>query len=307
MIRRSILWLSEQRRIFRFLRSNTIARRFARRFVAGETVADATAAAQALAGQGIAATLDLLGESVQDAAASVGARDQVAQVIEQMAQDGLAVNVSVKPTQMGLSLDPDLCRQNFTVLLKRVQELDGFLRLDMEGSAYTQTTLDLFEQHLHPTFGDHVGVVIQSALRRSPDDIERLIKRRARVRLVKGAYLEPDDIAFPDKADVDRTFQQLMERLLSEGNDPAIATHDETLLKRAQSTVARDERSNDRFEFQMLYGVRRDLQSRLRASGYRVRVYIPFGTQWYPYLMRRLAERPANIAFILGNMIREGI
>jgi proline dehydrogenase len=194
-----------------------------------------------------------------------------------------------------------------TAILERAKTLGGFVRLDMEGSDYTQRTLDFFSRHLFPTYGAHCGVVIQAMLRRAEADIESLIGMKARVRLCKGAYLEPPEIAFPDKADVDRNYVRLMERLLAAGNYPGLATHDEAIISHARRLIKRDEIPENRFEFQMLYGVRRDLQDRLRRGGHRLRVYIPFGTQWYPYLMRRLAERPANIAFFLGNMIKESM
>jgi proline dehydrogenase len=177
----------------------------------------------------------------------------------------------------------------------------------MEGSAYTQRTLDFFAKRLFGMYGGHCGVVIQSALRRSESDIDDLIAMKARVRLCKGAYLEPPTVAFPDKSDVDKNYVLLMERLLLTGNYPGVATHDEAIITHARQFARRQNIGSERFEFQMLYGVRRDLQYRLRQTGYNMRVYIPFGTQWYPYLMRRLAERPANIAFILGNLVRESV
>jgi len=306
ILRRSILWLSTQQRVRRFIGRNGLARRFAARFVAGETPGSAVAAAVALAKRGITTSLDVLGESVtQAAAAEAAARDYVA-LLERMAEAGVEVNVSVKPTQMGLDLDPELCLRNFRRILDRARQVRGFVRLDMESSAYTQRTLDLFER-LHPEFGASVGVVLQAALRRSTDDVERLIAESARVRLCKGAYLEPEAVAYADKSDVDDHYGRLMERLLLAGNYSGIATHDERLIRRAQVFAGSHGIAPERFEFQMLYGVRRDLQERLRAAGWRVRVYVPFGTQWYPYLMRRLAERPANVAFILGNLIREGV
>ena len=308
MLRRSLLWLSEHQGIFNFVRRNGLARRFAARFVAGETIESAAAVAEALASQGTTATLDVLGESVHQAAAAEAACGQYLALLDRMARSpGVQVNVSIKLTQMGFDLDEELCYGNMVRILDRASALDGFVRLDMEGSHYTQRTLDFFEHRLFPVYGDRVGVVIQSALRRSTADVERLVRRKARVRLCKGAYLEPPDVAFPDKADVDRHYVELMERLLREGNYPGIATHDERIIATARKVVAREGIAPDRFEFQMLYGVRRDLQEELRAAGHRLRVYIPFGTQWYPYLMRRLAERPANIAFILGNVVREGL
>ncbi len=294
--------------MFRFARRNRLARGFARRFVAGETLDEAIEAARGLAGRGITVTLDLLGESVDDAPAAEAARDEAIAMLERMGPvPGVDTNISVKLTQLGLDIAEPLCRGNMVRILDRARALGGFVRIDMESSEYTDRTLGLFGEHLFPVYRDHVGVVIQSALRRSAADVEQLVALGARVRLCKGAYLEPAEVAFPDKADVDRQYVALMETLLTRGRYPAIATHDERILAHARAFVAREGIVPDRFEFQMLYGVRRDLQDRLVADGFRVRVYVPFGTQWYPYLMRRLAERPANIAFILGNLVREGL
>ncbi|HLQ22202.1 MAG TPA: proline dehydrogenase family protein, partial [Gemmatimonadales bacterium] len=204
-------------------------------------------------------------------------------------------------------ISEDLCAANLTRILDKARQVGGFIRLDMEGSDYTQRTLDFFKHRLLERFGRHCGVVIQAMLRRSAADVAELVDLRARVRLCKGAYLEPPAVAFPDKVDVDRSYVTLMERLLSEGNYPGIATHDEAIIRHAERFAQHEGIAPDRFEFQMLYGVRRDLQERLRRDGRRMRVYIPFGTQWYPYLMRRLAERPANIAFILGNLVKESV
>lgn len=306
-MRQGLLWLSEQQKVFNFVRRNRLARRFASRFVAGETIAEAAKAARELAAQGITSSLDLLGESVNVEAEAVAARDQYLTMLDCMAGHGVEVNVSVKLTQMGLDIGEDLCYVNMTRILDKARELRGFVRLDMEGSDYTQRTLDFFRDRLFGTYGSHCGVVIQSALRRSEQDVAQLVEMKARVRLCKGAYLEPPEVAFPDKADVDRNYVMLMERLLLHGNYPAIATHDQAIITHARQFVRQQNIGADRFEFQMLYGVRRDLQARLRKTGYHMRVYIPFGTQWYPYLMRRLAERPANIAFILGNLVRESV
>jgi proline dehydrogenase len=308
MLRQGLLWLSQQNGIFRFVRSNPLARRFASRFVAGETIEEGVAAARELMSRGITASLDLLGESVTRPDEATAAKEQYLAMLDRMAAAGnIEVNVSVKLTQMGLDIDEELCRRNMREILERAAGYRGFVRLDMEGSDYTQRTLDFFRQHLFPDFADHCGVVIQSALRRSEHDINDLIRMRARVRLCKGAYLEPPDIAFPQKADVDRNYVKLMERLLVEGNYPGLATHDEQVIARARAFVAEHGITEDRFEFQMLHGVRRDLQQQLRAAGHRMRVYVPFGTQWYPYLMRRLAERPANIAFMMGNIVKESV
>ena len=307
LMRQGLLWLSERQGIFNFVRRNGLARKFASRFVAGETVEDGVAAARELSRRGITASLDLLGESITAEAEAVAARDQYLRMLDRMSENGVEVNVSVKLTQMGLDIAEELCEANMVRILERAQTLGGFVRLDMEGSDYTERTLDFFRERLHPRFGSHCGVVIQSMLRRSERDIEDLIGMKARVRLCKGAYLEPPSVAFPDKADVDRNYVGLMERLMREGNYPGLATHDEAIIARARALAAKEGIAPARYEFQMLYGVRRDLQERLRQAGHNLRVYIPFGTQWYPYLMRRLAERPANIAFLLGNMVRESI
>jgi proline dehydrogenase len=289
------------------VRRNGLARRFASRFVAGESIDQGVEAARELSRRGITASLDLLGESVSAEAEAVAARDQYLRMLDRMAASGAEVNVSVKLTQMGLDIAEELCVANMTAILEKAAALHGFVRLDMESSAYTQRTLDFFRTRLFDRFGAHCGVVIQSMLRRSEQDVEDLIALKARVRLCKGAYLEPPTIAFPDKADVDRSYVRLMERLLAAGNYPGLATHDEAIITHARDFVRRQGVGTDRFEFQMLYGVRRDLQESLRHAGFRLRVYIPFGTQWYPYLMRRLAERPANIAFFLGNIVRESV
>jgi proline dehydrogenase len=307
IMRQGLLWLSERQGIFNFVRRNGLARKFASRFVAGETIETGVAAARELSRRGITSSLDLLGESVTAEAEAAAARDLYLAMLDRMAETGVEVNVSVKLTQMGLDIGEDICLANMLRILEKAKALQGFVRLDMEGSDYTQRTLDFFSQRIFPNYGKHCGVVIQAMLRRSEQDVSDLVGMGARVRLCKGAYLEPADVAFPDKADVDRNYLRLMQRLMRDGNYPGLATHDEAIIRQARD-FARDQGiANERFEFQMLYGVRRDLQDRLRQAGYNMRVYIPFGTQWYPYLMRRLAERPANIAFLLGNVVRESV
>jgi proline dehydrogenase len=306
-MRQGLLWLSERQGIFNFVRRNGMARKFASRFVAGETIESGVQAAVDLAAKGITSSLDLLGESVSLESEAVAARDQYLQMLDRMATARVEVNVSVKLTQMGLDIGEELCADNMLRILDKAKALGGFVRLDMEGSDYTQRTLDFFRNRLYERYGAHCGVVIQSMLRRSERDIEDMIALRARVRLCKGAYLEPPSVAFPDKADVDRNYVKLMQRLLAAGNYPGLATHHEAIIGQAREFAGRERIGTDRYEFQMLYGVRRDLQTRLRRAGHNVRVYIPFGTQWYPYLMRRLAERPANIAFVLGNMLKETV
>jgi proline dehydrogenase len=306
-MRQGLLWLSERQGIFNFVRRNGLARKFASRFVAGETIETGVQAAVELAKRDITSSLDLLGESVTAESEAVAARDLYLQMLDRMAANRVEVNVSVKLTQMGFDIDESLCHENMVRILDKAKALGGFVRLDMESSDYTQRTLDFFSRRLFDQYGQHCGVVIQSMLRRSERDIEDLIAMGARVRLCKGAYLEPPSVAFPEKADVDRNYVTLMQRLLAAGNYPGLATHDEKIIGQAREFVGRERIGNDRYEFQMLFGVRRDLQLRLRRAGHNVRVYIPFGTQWYPYLMRRLAERPANIAFFLGNLVKESI
>jgi len=304
MLRQSLLWLSRQNGIFHFISSNRLARHFASRFVAGETIEQGVAAAKELKARGIGTSLDLLGESVTQAAEAVAAKDQYLLMLDRLATSGADVNVSVKLTQMGFDIDEDLCGRNMLEILDRARAVGGFVRLDMESSAYTQRTLDFFYHRLFPTHGAHCGVVIQSALRRSEADVDELIERKARVRLCKGAYLEPPAVAFADKADVDRNYVILMERLLLKGNYPGIATHDEAIISQARKFVQLHDIPSTRFEFQMLYGVRPQLQLDLVRRGYKVLVATPYGPEWYPYLMRRLGERPANALFFVRNLVR---
>jgi len=306
--RAGLLWLSEQPRVFRFVRHNGVARRFAARFVAGETADAAVAALRDLNGAGLSATLDLLGESVSRPDEARQARDGYLDLLDRIRAAGADANVSLKLTQMGLDFDDALCLANVEAIVRRARELGNFVRIDMESSAYTERTLRLFADRLLPVFGrDHVGVVLQSYLRRTAGDTDAMIGLGARVRLCKGAYQEPAEVAYPGKREVDASFVACLERLLAKGHYPGIATHDEAIIAHARAYAQRNGIARDRFEFQMLYGVRRDLQSALRRDGYRVRVYVPFGTHWYSYLMRRLAERPANMAFIVGNILKESV
>ena len=307
MLRAGLLWLSEQPRIFRFIRGNGLARRFAARFVAGESIEDGVAALKALNAAGITASLDMLGESVHNAHEAHAARDSYLATLDRIQAARANANVSVKLTQMGLDIDETLCVENLRAIIARAKAHDSFVRIDMEQSDYTERTLQLFKRTFQPEFGNAVGVVLQSYLRRTEQDVDQMIALGARVRLCKGAYQEPATVAFPDKRDVDATYVRCMERLMLRGHYPGIATHDARIIDHAKA-FARDKGIQPaRYEFQMLYGVRRDLQLALRREGYNVRVYVPFGTQWYPYLMRRLAERPANVAFLLGNVLRESL
>lgn len=305
MLRSTFLYLSNQQRIFRFVRNNGMAKKFAHRFVAGEDLDSAIAAVRALNARGITASLDLLGESVSNEAEAREAGREYLRILDRIAREKLDGNVSLKLTAMGLDISEDLCVAVTQGVLERAQQYGTFVRLDMEGSAYTERTLRLFEDRLYPSYKKHVGIVLQSALYRTTEDVQRANRLAARVRICKGAYQEPATVAYPEKKDVDASYVRCMHALMREGNYPGIATHDEAIIREAKRFAKEHGIAPDRYEFQMLYGVRRDLQDQLVREGYRMRVYVPYGTQWYPYLMRRLAERPANLAFITGSVIRE--
>jgi proline dehydrogenase len=305
MRRAVFLWLSAQPRIFRFVRKNRLARKLASRFVAGEPIDEAMATVRDLNANNLSASLDLLGESVLHPEEAQRACRTYLELLERIHSAKAHANVSVKLTQMGLDIDEQLCVANIRAIIGKAKQYDSFLRIDMEQSSHTAKTLQLFTDVVYPEFGNAVGVVLQSYLRRTAADVDAMIALGARVRLCKGAYKEPEDVAFPKKSDVDANYIACMERLLERGNYPGIATHDVTIIDHARAFTKKQGIAAERFEFQMLYGVRRDLQDRLRREGYNMRVYVPFGTHWYPYLMRRLAERPANIAFITANILKE--
>jgi proline dehydrogenase len=305
MLRSTMLYLSKQPRIFRFVRNNTLAKKFASRFVAGEKLDDALAAVKTLNAKGISVSLDLLGESVTNEREARAAGNEYLTILDRIHQTGLKANVSVKLTAMGLDISEELCVSVMHDVLSRAQAYNTFVRLDMESSAYTERTLRLFYDRLYPAYKDHVGIVLQSYLYRTSADVEQAIHARCRVRLCKGAYKEPASVAYPEKKEVDANYVKCMELLLERANYPGIATHDQSIIALAKKFVAEKQIAPSRFEFQMLYGVRRDLQEQLVREGFGMRVYVPFGTQWYPYLMRRLAERPANVAFLTGNVMRE--
>lgn len=307
MLRQTLLFLSRQPHVFRFVRNNRLARRFASRFVAGETIDDAVKAVRALNAQGISATIDLLGESVTRTEEATAAADEYMRLLDRIAADGLNSNVSVKLTAMGQDISDEVCLANITRVLECAKAYGNFVRLDMESSAYTERTLSLFRDVLYPRYTAHVGIVLQSYLYRTAEDVEMAIRLHCRVRLCKGAYKEPPSVAFPSKQDVDDNYARCMQRLLTSGTYPALATHDEKLIAAAKAFTAAEGIPSERYEFQMLYGVRRDLQEQLVRNGYRMRVYVPYGTHWYPYLMRRLAERPANVAFMFGSIVRESL
>jgi proline dehydrogenase len=305
MLRKIFLYLSEQPAIFRFVRKNGLAKKFANRFVAGETLDTAIAAVRALNAQKITASLDLLGESVSNEAEARAASAEYLEMLDRIHAEKLDANVSVKLTQMGLDISESLCVEIMRGILGRAKQYGTFVRLDMEASNYTERTLKMFEEKLYPGFEANVGVVLQSYLFRTENDVKRAITLHARVRICKGAYQEPASVAYPLKADVDANYVRCMQALMKDGNYPGLATHDEAIIAEAKRYAKEQGIDTSRYEFQMLYGVRRDLQEDLVAEGYRMRVYVPFGTQWYPYLMRRLAERPANVMFITGNVVKE--
>ena len=307
MLRNALLYLSNQQGIFNFVRHNGIAKSFASRFVAGESVTTAIEAVRGLNAKGISASLDLLGESTTNEKDAYASQAEYLTLLDLIEREKLNANVSLKLTAMGMDISDALCITVTREILERAKRYGTFVRLDMESSAYTQKTLDLFEKHFYPDFKANVGIVLQSYLFRTEADVKRANELGARVRICKGAYKEPPAVAFPAKADVDRNYVTAMHALMEHGNYPGLATHDEVIIAEARRFAKEKGIASDRYEFQMLYGVRRDLQEGLVRDGYRMRCYVPFGTQWYPYLMRRLAERPANVAFMTGNVVKEWI
>lgn len=303
MLREALFRLSQQPRLRDIAAGNPAARRLAERFVAGETLEDAIDVVRQINTRGMSATLDHLGENVTSRAEAVEAAEVGCRIMRAIAAAGVECNASLKLTQLGLDLGEDLALENMRRVLAQAAEHGNFIRIDMEGSEYVDRTLNTFYRLFDEQ--QNVGVVIQAYLYRSASDLEQLIKASARVRLVKGAYLEPSSVAFQRKQDVDENFILLMEMLLARGAYPAIATHDVAMIDATRQYARAHSISPSRFEFQMLYGIRRDLQTMLVGEGYRMRIYVPFGTQWYPYLMRRMAERPANVMFVLGNIARE--
>jgi proline dehydrogenase len=302
MLKDTMLFLARQDNIRQFVSSNPAARRVARRFVAGETLDEALMVSQTLNRRHISVSLDHLGENVSDEAEAEATARGYIETLDQIQASGVEANISIKLTALGLDISEELCRKNVTCVLHHARDLATFVRIDMEGSDYTQRTMDMVLD-LRRNF-EQVGTVMQSMLYRTPKDVASLIESRTRVRLVKGAYLESSSLAYPKKADVDTAYVDLMHTLLEQGVYPAIATHDDRIIADARRFASVAGISPTRFEFQMLYGIRRDLQEQLALQGYNVRVYVPYGTQWYPYLTRRLAERPANVFFVLSNTLR---
>ena len=279
-------------------------RAFARRFIAGETVDDAIDAVRRLEAQGLHHTLDHLGESVTTLDTSEACTREYLDLLGEVARAGVERNISLKLTQLGLDVDRAICVDNLRRILAAGDRLGFFVRIDMESSRYTEATLEIFETVWRHS-NRNVGIVLQSCLYRTEKDFERVNALGARVRLVKGAYREPKTVAYQRKSDVDGAYLKLARRLLTEGTYPAIATHDEAILGDLKRFAAAAGIAQDRCEFQMLYGIRRDLQTSLAAEGYRMRVYVPFGREWFPYFMRRLGERPANVGFVLRSLLAE--
>jgi proline dehydrogenase len=307
MLRAFFVHLSENRSLRRFAEQSSLGRRVSNRFVAGTEIADAVRVTQAVNQAGMSVSIDNLGENVSNPDEARHSAQLYQQILDAIASNHLNANISLKLTHMGLDVDEKLARDMVSGLVARASAMNpaGFVRVDMEGSPYTQRTLDfVHELHRMPGNGNNVGTVIQAYLKRSESDVEKLLSERIRIRLCKGAYKEPASIAFESKADVDANYIKLMKTLMKSGIYHGMATHDERIIREGQAFATKEKVAREGFEFQMLYGIRRDLQQSLVRDGWRVRVYVPFGTEWYPYFMRRLGERPANVFFIARNMLR---
>jgi len=305
VLRSIFIALSRNRPLRNFCENSRMGVRLSSRFIAGMEISDALRVAEAVNRQGMAVTLDSLGESVTSEAEAHQAADIYHQMLDVLAAHKLNANISVKLTQMGLELSPQLAESIARSLAQHAHATGNFVRIDMEDSRLTQVTLDIVRRlHAHPDSRGAIGVVIQAYLYRSQADVEQLLADGIRIRLCKGAYKEPAEVAFPRKADVNANFIRLSRMLLDSPVYHALATHDDAMIAALKAYASGHGIEPGRFEFQMLYGVRRDLQRRLVQDGYKVRVYVPFGTDWYPYFMRRLAERPANVVFLARNFFR---
>ena len=307
MLRAFFVHLSENRSLRSFSERSALGQRISSRFVAGTEIADAVRVTQTLNRSGMSVSIDNLGENVTNADEARHSAQLYHQILDAISANQLNANISLKLTHMGLDVDEAMARDLVSGLVAKAAAMNppGFVRVDMEGSPYTQRTLDfVHELHRRPGHQNCVGTVIQSYLKRSEADVERLLSERIRIRLCKGAYKEPASIAFESKADVDANYVKLMKILMTSGVYHGLATHDEKIIREAQAFATREKIAPDSFEFQMLHGIRRDLQQQLVRDGWRMRVYVPFGTEWYPYFMRRLGERPANVFFIARNMLR---
>ena len=307
MLRAIFISLSESRWLRRMAERSAIGQRLSSRFVAGTQVEDALRVTQTVNRAGLSVSVDNLGENVTNVEEARASAQLYHQMLDEIGARKLEANVSLKLTHMGLDVDEKLARDLVTGLVAKAAAMNppNFVRVDMEGSPYTQRTLDfVHELHCRPGHAGAVGAVIQSYMRRAESDIEKLLAARIRIRLCKGAYKESDEIAFQKKSEVDANYVRLMKILMKSGVYHGLATHDEKIIQQAKVFAKQEQISPDAFEFQMLYGIRRDLQRRLVREGWRMRVYVPFGTEWYPYFMRRLAERPANAFFLARNLFR---
>ncbi len=303
VLRAAMLWLAGNARAEDLVRRLPTTRPLVSRFVAGEDAETALATAASLEERGLHYSLDLLGENAADASRADEAGRAYLALLDRIQAAGLPGNISIKLTMLGLDISDDFAWEKLEAIVRRADELGMFVRIDMEGSDYTERTIGLFRR-IHDLYPASVGIVLQSYLYRTDRDLDEMIERGARVRIVKGAYKEPETVAYPHKSDVDDAFRRHIERLLDGGNYPAIATHDEAMIGMTKGYALRMGVDRSRFEFQMLYGIRRDRQAALAAEGYNLRVYVPYGTSWYPYFMRRLAERPANVLFVVRQLFR---
>lgn len=304
LTRSALLYLARQEGLKDFAARFGLFKKMTTRFVAGEDIDEAVAAIRELNANGCTATFDHLNESVTSAAETEGEVSEYQRILASIDETGIRSNVSIKLTQFGLGIDPDLAYKNARLVVEEAKRRGNFVRVDMEQSAVKQSTLEIFRR-LRVEYGlNDVGIVLQSYLRQTYDDVRELLTIPARIRICKGAYNELPDVAFPDKKDVDDNYLRVMKLLLSSGTYHGIATHDPKMIEATISYAEREKIGKDAFEFQMLYGVRRDLQEQLARDGYNVRVYVPYGKQWYPYFMRRLAERPANVWFVMKNMLK---
>ncbi|WP_260704536.1 proline dehydrogenase family protein [Edaphobacter flagellatus] len=305
MLRSFFIALSQNRSLRSFSERSTVGRKMSSRFVAGMSVDDALAACERVNREGIAVTLDALGESVTTEAEAQRSAAVYHEMLDAIAARKLNANVSLKLTQMGMDFDPALAEKIVGELVEHAAQADSFVRIDMEGSPYTEATIAMTERlHARPGMQGRVGTVLQAYLFRTAGDADRLLQQGIRIRLCKGAYKEPPEIAFPLKSDVDENYVKLAQRLMTSGVFCGMATHDEAIVERLLAFVRTQGVPKSAFEFQMLYGIRRDLQRRLAKQGFGVRVYVPFGPEWYPYFMRRLAERPANVLFLMKNFLK---
>jgi len=302
--RSALIWLSRQEGLKDFATRFAVFKKLTTRFVAGETIDEAIEYIKEINAEGCSATFDHLNESVGSAAEADSEVSEYLNILSKIDDTGINSNVSIKLTQFGLGIDPELAYKNARRVVEEAQRRGNFVRVDMEDSQVTQVTLDIFKR-FRDEFGlNDVGIVLQSYLRRTYSDAQELVKLPARIRICKGAYNEPPEVSFPEKKDVDHNYVRVMQLLLSSGTYHGIATHDPKMIDATVDFVNREGIGKDKFEFQMLYGIRRDLQRQLARDGYNMRVYVPYGKHWYPYFMRRLAERPANIWFVMKNMFK---